>query len=71
MRNTDQYPITLDEMIEAVERAAEQELARLRLRNAPIGGIQGMALQEAASRLKRLQFAALPTPPQDMEETKP
>lgn len=58
MRNTDKYPITLDEMIEAVERAAAQELARARLPGAPIGGVHGVALQEAAARLKRLQFAA-------------
>lgn len=60
MRNTDQYPITLNEMIAACERAAadiltEWEKDPLRM---PIGDITPMALQEAANRLKRLQFAA-------------
>lgn len=57
MRNTDQYPITLDEMIEACERASAKEVAGYRKRLV-VGDITAMALQEAAARLKRLQFAA-------------
>ncbi len=63
MRNTDRYPITLDEMIEACERASESLLAKYRAKPAsmPIGDITPMALREAAVRLKRLQFAAIDT----------
>ncbi len=58
MRDTDNYPVTLDEMIDAVERAYREALADLRKPDAPIGGIHALALREAAARLKRLQFAA-------------
>lgn len=60
MRNLEQNPITLDEMIAAVERAAKahDEAMKKLGSNASIGGIHGAALHEAASRLKRLQFAA-------------
>lgn len=57
MRNTLQYPISLDEMIHAVERAAAEATEALRDPGAPIGGIHAAALQEAAKRLKRLAFA--------------
>lgn len=68
MRNTDPYPITLNEMIDACERAAtdiltEWEKDPLRM---PLGDITPMALQEAASRLKRLQFAALDPLPRNL-----
>lgn len=55
MRNTKQYPITLEEMIEACERAYRKEIEERPLK---IGSIQAAALKEAAVRLKRLQFAA-------------
>lgn len=60
MRNTDQYPITLNEMIEACEQAAVQIVSgwEKEPENMPIGDITPMALHEAANRLKRLQFAA-------------
>lgn len=58
MRNTSQYPITLDEMIEAVDRAYREESERARSPGYPIGGIHMAALHEASARLKRLQFAA-------------
>lgn len=57
MRNTDQYPVTLNEMVAACERAA-QEFTDTLGADSPIGDIHGMALHEAANRLKRLQFAA-------------
>lgn len=57
MRNTDQYPITLNEMIDACQRAAQEFIDSIGP-DSPIGDIHGMALQEAANRLKRLQFAA-------------
>lgn len=62
MRNTNKYPITLDEMIAAVERAYAEECKKAREPSYPIGGIHCAALLEAAQRLKRLQFAASPTP---------
>lgn len=66
MRNTSLYPITLAEMIDACERAAV-DIVRGWEQNPedmPIGALTPMALQEAANRLKRLQFAALdPLPP--------
>lgn len=58
MRNTDLYPITFDEMVEAVERAYKEECDKARSPNYPVGGIHIAALNEAAKRLKRLQFAA-------------
>lgn len=61
MRNTAQYPITLDEMIAAVERAYAEECVKTRQPNYPIGGVHCSALLEASQRLKRLQFAAAPT----------
>lgn len=68
MRNTDQYPITLDEMIDACERAATQIVARWEQEpeNMPFGDLTPMALQEAANRLKRLQFAALDPLPKNL-----
>lgn len=60
MRNTDQYPITVDEMIEACNRAAADIIAgweQLPPGQMPIGGITPMALREAAQRLERMQFA--------------
>ena len=60
MRNTDQYPITLNEMIDACHRASADILKgwEQHPEDMPIGDITPMALQEAANRLKRLQFAA-------------
>jgi hypothetical protein len=57
VRNTDQYPIKLNEMIDACERASKEFTDSLGP-DSPIGDIHGMALHEAATRLKRLQFAA-------------
>ena len=60
MRNISQYPITLDEMIEAVELAATNETSKMKkdFASYPIGGVYLAALREAAIRLRRLQFAA-------------
>lgn len=59
MRNIAQYPITIDEMIAAVDRAYSEECEKARTdENYPIGGIHIAALKEASNRLKRLQFAA-------------
>ena len=47
MRNLKQYPITLDEMIQAVEREAirhEMALQEMAPRHRPIGDIHGLAL---------------------------
>lgn len=56
MRNTNKYPITLTEMANACERAAEKLLAE---RPMVYGDIDSMALHEAANRIRRLQFAAM------------
>lgn len=68
MRNTDIYPVTLNEMIDACERAAVQIVAgwEREPENMPMGDITPMALQEAAKRLKRLQFAALDPLPKNL-----
>ena len=61
MRDLSRYPITLDEMIAAVERANidyAHHLSALPLDKVPIGDTHGIALKAAAARLKRLQFAA-------------
>lgn len=61
MRNLAQYPITLDEAIQAVQdefdgyiKCVEETPAA----NRSIGDIHAVALQDAINRLKRLQFAA-------------
>ena len=59
MRNTAQYPITIDEMIDACKRQAQAIIDSYASapENMPIGDITPMALQEAAKRLERIQFA--------------
>jgi hypothetical protein len=57
MRNTKQYPITLDECIKAVERAYEEEAKKARQPGYPVGGIHMAALHDAYIRLQRLAFA--------------
>ena len=68
MRNTDQYPITLDEMVDACDRAADSIIDGWNKdpQNMPIGDITPMALREAANRLRRLQFAALDPLPKNL-----
>lgn len=68
MRNTLQYPVTLNEMIEACERAAAEFIEQIKEQgaDAPVGDIHGLALQEAANRLKRLQFAAQDPMPKNL-----
>lgn len=55
MRNTVQYPVTLDEMIEACEWAAEKMTQQKPIN---YGDMRPLALRRAAIHLKRLQFAA-------------
>ena len=57
MRNIAQYPITLGECVEAVERAYREEAEKARKPGYPIGGIHMAALHDAATRLNRLAFA--------------
>lgn len=57
MRNISEYPITFSEMVHAVERAYADELEKSKLPGYPIGGIHIAALKEAASRLRRIEFA--------------
>lgn len=58
MRNTLEYPITLDECIRAVRRAHEEERNRMASEdNLRFGDVHLMALEQAAIRLQRLQFA--------------
>lgn len=68
MRNTDQYPITLNEMIDACERAAIDIVSGWERNpgDMPIGDITPVALNEAANRLRRLQFAALDPLPKNL-----
>lgn len=56
MRNTHQYPVTFEEMIEACEYASQKLLDEKPM---TFGGIRPYALKRAAIHLKRLQFAAL------------
>lgn len=61
MRNLAEYPITLDEAIDAVQQEFDSYMKCVEdtpAANRPIGGIHALALQEAINRLKGLQFAA-------------
>jgi hypothetical protein len=53
-----QYPITLDECIEAVERAHREEMEAMKSgKDIRYGDIHSLALEHALTRLKRLAFA--------------
>lgn len=61
MRNLAEYPITLDEAIDAVQEELDSYMKCLEetpAANRPLGDIHALALREAINRLKRLQFAA-------------
>lgn len=61
MRNLAEYPITLDEAIDAVQEEFDGYVKCIEdtpAANQPIGDIHALALQDAINRLKRLQFAA-------------
>ncbi len=61
MRNLAEYPITLDEAIEAVQQEHDSYVKCIEetpAANRPMGDIHALALQDAINRLKRLQFAA-------------
>lgn len=51
MRNISVYPITLEEMAKAVERAYKEECEKARSEDYPIGGIHIAALKEAYEKL--------------------
>ena len=51
MRNLDQYPITLDEMIEAMEWALGQEHLDWEARGRPLGDVRGPALRSVLAKL--------------------
>jgi len=73
VRNTHEYPITIDEAIAACERASTEEIKRLTDLGpeAPIGDIHAAALANAAQRLDRLRFAVWDGKPHRRNKRRP
>lgn len=61
MRNTDEYPITIDEIIEACDRAAAAKVREYE-QTGMVGDIDAAALALAAVWLRRLDSLVRPAP---------
>jgi len=56
MRNLDQYPVTIDEMIEAIEWSMGQEHLDWEARGRPLGDVRGPALRAILAKLQTIKW---------------